>query len=89
MGNGSASAVAALAGGVPMVDAHSQYGFLDYLVYAVPFALGLPRSYWGAFAVTGFFNLAALALAMALCLKAARNPSLRWSRLRSSPRHYR
>ncbi len=66
-------AVAALAGGVPMVDAHSQYGFLDYLVYAVPFALGLPRSYWAAFAVTGFFNLAALALVMALCLKAARN----------------
>ncbi|MFI5020443.1 MAG: hypothetical protein ACHQRJ_02155 [Alphaproteobacteria bacterium] len=67
------TAAQVLDGGVPMVDAHSQYGLLAFLVYALPFEFLLPASYWGAIAVTELLNLVALAIVIAICLKTARN----------------
>lgn len=68
---GPANAV--LAGGVPMVDAISLYGVLDYLVYAAAFKFIVPPSFFAADAVTVALNALAVVLAIVICLKAARN----------------
>jgi len=65
-------AVAVLAGGIPMVDAFSQYGF-GYLAYAAAFKFIFPPSYYAVDAVTGLFNAAAPMVAIIVCMKVERN----------------